>query len=66
MAIRYELLARLLGYWICVVFEIFIKYFVVSYNKQQTGYNQAEYLYTAVCDVHNDNNHSAAVCVKDT
>ena len=61
MAIRYELL----GYWICVVIEIFI---CGGYNKQQTDWLQpGRVLYaTAVCDAHNDNNHSAAVCVKDT
>ena len=35
-------------------------------SNKQTGNNQAEYLYvTAICDVHNDHNHLAAVCVKD-
>ena len=47
-----------------------LKYsFVVSYNKQQTDWLQpgrVSMLLAAVCDAHNDNNHSAAVCVKDT
>ena len=53
----------LLGYWICVVLEIFIcNYLQVAAMRRATT-RQSIHV-TTICDVHNDRNHLAVVCVK--
>ena len=48
----------------CVIFEMFICSYLQSATKKLATTRQSIYA-TAVCDSQNDNNHSAAVCVKD-